>query len=158
MFPYGSHFRPSFPVTRSDLAATLVLAGRAPQYLPGHPTYRDVTNPSLMIFVESVQAAPGGPYFAGVSPGGSFAPNGVADRLTAAIALVRAAGLRGEAEARAGAALNLADAASIPPDWAGYVAVALERGLLRTRGANFEPQAALTRAELAHAMAAMIGF
>jgi hypothetical protein len=76
----------------------------------------------------------------------------MADRLTAAVALVRASGLRAEAEQRTGALLYVTDAYAIPSSLRGYVAVALERGLLTAEGGSFRPQGALTRLELAHAM------
>ena len=101
--------------------------------------------------VESAQAAPGGALFSDLQ-GTSFQPNALADRLTAAIVLVRAAGLRSEAEAQANAPLSLTDAASIPAQWRGYVAVALARGLLKLSNNAFRPQATLTRLELANAL------
>jgi serine protease AprX len=152
MRPFGGSFRPEFGVTRIDLATTLVLGARVPQYTPGQPTYADVQDRSGMLFVESVQAAPGGALFADVTPGARFRPDDMADRLTAAIALVRAQGLRGEAEAKAGTLLTVADAGAIPSELRGYVAVALERGLLTADGGSFRPQSTLTRLELAHAM------
>src|SRR5262249_28630595 len=42
MAPIGSHFRPGFAVTRADLASTLVLGGRVPQYLPAASSYTDI--------------------------------------------------------------------------------------------------------------------
>jgi serine protease AprX len=152
MLPFGGSFRPAFGVTRAELAMTLVLGARVPQYAPGQPTYPDVPDRTTMLFVESVQAAPGGALFADASPGAPFRPDDVADRLTTAVVLVRAAGLRGEAEARAGALLTVADAGAIPSGLRGYVAVALERGLLTAEGGAFRPQGMLTRLELAHAM------
>jgi serine protease AprX len=152
MWPLGSSFRPEFGVTRADLAMTLVLGARVPQYAPGRPTYADVPDRTTMLFVESAQAAPGGALFTDVTPGGRFRPDSMVDRLTAAVALVRAAGLGAEAEARAGALLTVADAGAIPSGLRGYVAVALERGLLTAGGGLFHPKRTLTRLELAHAM------
>jgi serine protease AprX len=152
MWPYGGSFRPEFGVTRIDLATTLVLGARVPQYTPGRPTYADVLDRSTMLFVESVQAAPGGALFPDAMPGARFRPDEMVDRLTAAVALVRAQGLRGEAEAKAGALLTVADAGSIPSALRGYVAIALERGLLSAEGGAFRPQSTLTRLELAHAL------
>jgi hypothetical protein len=43
----------------------------------------------------------------------------------------------------------------IPTALRGYVRVAISRGLLSTTNSNFRPQVALTRLELAQAMAAM---
>ena len=153
LLPFGQHFRPSFAVSRADLAATLLYGGRVPQYLPASPSYSDVLDAATMLPVESAQAAPCGALFDDATAGGSFRPDTAADRLTAAIALVRAVGLRAEADARAGTPLAVADASAIPYEYRGYVAVALERGLLVTNSAGyFRPQSALTRADLAHAM------
>jgi serine protease AprX len=153
MWPLGRRFRPGFGVTRGDLAAALVLGARVPQYVPGQPTYADVRDRTTMLFVESAQAAPGGALFADATAGGRFRPDDVVDRLTAAVVLVRAAGLRAEAEERAGTPLTVADAGAIPSELRGYVSVALAYGLLTAEGGAFRPEGSLTRAELAHAMA-----
>ncbi|MBA3631499.1 MAG: S-layer homology domain-containing protein, partial [Acidobacteria bacterium] len=48
--------------------------------------------------------------------------------------------------------LSVADASSIPAEWRGYVAVALQKGLITIDGNKFNPNRALTRIELALAM------
>ncbi|MBC7909790.1 MAG: S8 family serine peptidase [Pyrinomonadaceae bacterium] len=154
MSAYGNKFRPGFTVTRSELAATLVLGGRAPQYMSGQPNFMDVRDRATRIFIESVQAAPGGGFFPDAETGGFFRPDARIDRLTAAIVLVRAAGLKAEAEA-GNAPLAILDVGQVPAALRGYVSVALSRGLLTQQGAFFNPQGGLTRAELAHAMAVM---
>ncbi len=151
MWPSGSRFRPDAAVLRSDLATALMLGARVPQYLAGQPAYQDVRDTTTRLFVESVQASPNGPLFVD-AVGNRFRPNDSVSRLTAAIALVRAAGLRSEAEARAGIPLAFLDAASIPDEFRGYVSVATSLGLLQG-DSLFRPQGALTRAELAHAIA-----
>src|SRR5262245_12760489 len=98
----GVNFRPQFTISRYDLASALVVGGRVPQYLAGQPRFTDATDNATRIMVESVQSAPGGPLFTDANPGGPFRPDDRATRLTAAIALVRAAGLRSEAESLAG--------------------------------------------------------
>ena len=110
MWPIGSRFRPDFGVSRADLATAMVLSARVPQYLPGQSTYKDVRDASTMLFVESVQASPTGALFIDVSTGGQFRPNDSVTRLAAAVALVRVAGLRSEAEAKAGIPLAFLDA------------------------------------------------
>src|SRR5262245_28315182 len=152
MAPSASKFRPSFTVSRYDLASALVLGGRVPQYLPSQPRFTDVRDGLTMTMVGSAQSAPSGALFPAASPGGAFRPNARADRLTAAIALVRAAGLRSNAEALAGSALSVTDQNLIPSQYRGYVALALNRGLLTTSGGMFRPTSALTRLELSHAM------
>ena len=81
-----------------------------------------------------------------------FQPDGAVDRLTAAIALVRAAGLRQQAESGT-YTLTFTDVASIPASLRGYVAVAAQNGLLKTNGTTFNPQGSFTRLDLSHAMA-----
>jgi serine protease AprX len=154
MLPLGDSFRPGFGVTRGELAAALVRGARVPQYAPARSAYADVFDRETTLFVESAQAAPGGPLFADAAPGARFGPDDAAERLTAAVALVRAAGLGAEAEARAGASLPVADAGAVPPALRGYVAVTLERGLLAADGGAFRPRDALTRLELARALSA----
>jgi serine protease AprX len=152
MWPVGQHFRPGFAVTRADLATALVLGARVPQYLPGQSNYTDVRDRATMLFVESAQAAPNGALFPSANPGGPFLPDSGVDRLTAVIALVRAAGLRQQAESGS-YTLTYIDAASIPASLRGYVAVAVQNGLIGTNGTSFDPQGSFTRLDLSHAMA-----
>jgi serine protease AprX len=154
MWPVGSHFRPGFGITRADLATALVLGARVPQYLPGQSNYTDVRDRATMLFVESAQAAPNGALFPGTNPGGAFLPDGGVDRLTAAVALVRAAGLRQQAESGT-YTLTYLDASSIPASLRGYVALAVQNGLIKTSGSTFNPQGSFTRLDLSHAMACL---
>ena len=151
MWPIGQCFRPSSAITRTDFATALVLGGRVPQYLPAQSNYADVRDRATMLFVESVQAAPAGPLFLNTTMGGNFQPDAAVDRLTAAVALVRAAGLRQQAESGT-YALTYSDAASIPTSLRGYVAVAVQNGLIKTDGITFGPQTSFTRLDLSHAM------
>jgi serine protease AprX len=156
MSPTGKNFRPTFSVSRQDLASALVIGGRVPQYLPASPTYRDVRDISSMLFVESVQHAPQGQLFTDATAGGSFSPNASVDRLTAAIVLVRAAGLQSEVDSsNSGLLVGIGDALNIPTQSRGYVKVAVAHGLLTLDQTNFRPQSTLTRLELAHAMAVL---
>ncbi|HEY6046740.1 MAG TPA: S8 family serine peptidase [Pyrinomonadaceae bacterium] len=151
MSPIGSRFRGTFAVTRSDLAKALVVGGRVPQYLPSQSSYGDVIDSSTMLFVESAQNSPNGALFPTVT-GGSFQPDSSVDRLTAVIALVRAAGLRQQAESGS-YPLTVSDALSIPSAWRGYVAVAIQYGLIKTNGTPFNPQGSFTRLDLSRGMA-----
>lgn len=151
MWPAGQRFRPSFGVTRIDLATALLLGGRLPQYLPAQSGYTDVRDRATMLFVESAQAAPNGALFPSITAGGNFQPDAAVDRLTAVVALVRAAGLRQQAESET-QALTYTDGASIPMSLRGYVAVAVQNGLIRTTGTTFNPQGPFTRLDLSHAM------
>jgi hypothetical protein len=150
MWPIGNKFRGDFAVTRVDLATTLVLGGRVPQYLPGQPSFSDADDSVTMPFVESAQAATSGPLFINTTVGGKFRPYDSVDRLTAAVALVRAAGLRAQAESQS-YTLTVTDVLSIPSSLRGYVSLALAKGIL-TSGNSFYPAKPLTRGELAHAM------
>lgn len=153
MAPIGQRFRPGFAVTRSDFAKAMVLGGRVPQYLPAQSRYTDVRDRSTMLFVESVQAAPNGALFPSLT-GSSFQPTAAVDRLSAIVALVRAAGLRQQAETGTHT-LTYTDTLSIPVSLRGYVAVAIQNGLIRANGTAFNPQGAFTRVDLARAMAAL---
>jgi serine protease AprX len=152
LMPYGKRFRPDFGVTRADLAAALVKSARVPQYLPGKPTFTDVTDSTTMLFVESAQATPGGALFTDATSGGKFRPDDYATRLAAAVALVRAAGLQSEVSAAAMRTLPVKDASEIPSTLRGYVGVALEHGLLVAEDGYFKAQSAITRAQLAHSL------
>jgi serine protease AprX len=152
MTPYGKRFRPDFGATRAELAAALVKGARVPQYLPGKPSFTDVTDSTTMLFVESAQSSPGGALFTDVTSGGKFRPDDAATRLAAAVALVRAAGLQGEVSAAALRPLNVKDAGEIPAALRGYVWVAIEHGLLTVENGYFRAQSAITRAQLAHSL------
>jgi serine protease AprX len=152
MLPFGKNFRPGFGVTRSELAASLVRAGVVPQYLPGRPTYADVSDSQTMLFVESAQSAPGGALFTDAPPGGKFRPDAYATRLNAAVALVRAAGLQAQANAASSLPLSVKDAGEIPTALRGYVSVALDKGFLTAEDGYFRAQSAITRAQLAHSL------
>jgi hypothetical protein len=45
------------------------------------------------------------------------------------------------------------DAASVPASLRGYVAVAVQNGLIKSSGTYFNPQGSFTRLDLAHALA-----
>ena len=151
MSPVGSRFRPAFAVTRGDLAAALVQGARVPQYLPAQSSYTDIHDKATMLFVESAQASPTGSLFPSINAGGPFQPDATVDRLTAVVTLVRAAGLRQQAES-GGYTLTYLDAGSIPASLRGYVAVAVQNGLIKTNGVNFYPQASFTRVDLARGL------
>jgi serine protease AprX len=152
MQPYGSSFKPERTATRGDVAMALVAGAQIPQYLAGQPLYSDVQDLTTRLFVESVQSYSNGSIFPDAVSGTQFRPNDGITRLTAAVAFVNAAGLRSQAEARAGTPLAVLDAASVPSELRGYVSLAIAEGLLKT-DSLFRPQNPLTRAELAQAIA-----
>ncbi|HKQ89477.1 MAG TPA: S8 family serine peptidase [Blastocatellia bacterium] len=151
----GNNFRPQFTISRYDLASALMVGGRVPQYMAGQQRFTDVTDRVTRNIVESVQSAPDGPLFNDASPGGPFRPTNRATRLTAAIALVRAAGLRSQADSLAGTSLPVSDATQIPSNLRGYVKVALDNQLMAADGQVFRPNDAMKRHELAKAMSGL---
>jgi hypothetical protein len=151
---YGQYFRPSFAVTRAALAESLIYGARLPQYLAPEPRYSDVQDVTTRNFVESAQLDANNALF---PDDGSqrFRPDDKTDRLTAAVVLVRAAGLRNEAESQSSATSGIADLSAVPANLRGYVSVAVTRGLLSTTNGYFRPQTALIRSDLAHALVAL---
>jgi serine protease AprX len=146
----GDYFRPGASVSRSELAAAMVAGARIPQYVPATTSFNDVSDATTLDFVEATQTL-----FPDAVRGGAFRPDDHATRLVSAVVLVRAAGLQQEAEANAGAFLPYTDAQDIPWELRGYVSLAVNRGLMSSPQ-QFNPGGALTRAELARGVAAII--
>ncbi len=153
MLPDGANrFRPTKVVSRAELAATLLRGARVPQYLAATPLYSDVYDFTTRNFVESAQKSPNGKLFYDAANSGAFRPDESANKLVAAVALVKAANLQSLAQSTALPA-TLADYSQIPGELRGYVAVALQKGFLSLDEANtFAPNRALKRFELAQAM------
>lgn len=151
MLPDGKRFRPAAPVSRAELAAALIRGGRVPQYIAVNPMFADASDLTTRSSVESAQKFPGGRLFFDAA-GKTFRPDDAATRLVAAVALVKAVNLQAFA---ASTPLRTIDAAQIPAEWRGYVAVALEKGLLSAEKGFFQTNRALTRAELAAALVRM---
>jgi hypothetical protein len=82
------------------------------------------------------------------APGGRFYPNENVSRIVAAIAYVRAAGLD-NAASTATLPLTVTDSLTIPAQYRGYVAVALQHGFINLDGNRFNPSRSITRLELA---------
>jgi serine protease AprX len=146
----GQRFRPANIVTRIDLAGALVRGGRVPQFMAAAPIFTDVRVASMRGVAESVQKSS---LFYDAQQNGRFRPFDGTTRLIAAVALVKAAGLQSLAEQTV--TVPVADATLIPAAYRGYVAVALQKGLLRKQGEFFLPSNSLTRADLAVAMSAL---
>lgn len=156
MLPNGSRFNPGNSVSRLELAETILRAGLVPQYMTGNRMYSDVVDRRSRGAVESVQSNPVGRLFTDVTVGDRFYPYNPASRLTAAVALVKAANLESQVSS-AVLPWTVADASQIPASLRGYVAVAIQNGLLPLDTANrFNPGRALNRIELAHAVAAIV--
>lgn len=151
MSPEGKKFRPEKSVTREDFAATIVRAGRVPQFVAALPLYTDVRNLTSRNAIESVQSNPNGKLFFDANIGSTFKPNDSASKLVTAVALVKAANLDSLA-ASAILPATVADAYAIPSQWRGYVALALQKGWLGLDGNSFNPNRSITRLELARAI------
>jgi hypothetical protein len=157
LLPEGRKFRPEYPVSRAELAEAILRGGLVPQYVAAEPMFTDVRNIYSRNSIESVQANPGGKLFVDASAGGRFYPYNSAAKLIAAVAFVKAAKLD-SAAASAILPASVLDAASIPAQWRGHVAVALQKGFLSLdSGQRFNPNRAVTRLELAKAVNALIG-
>lgn len=143
-------------VTRLDVARALMLGAGAlvPQYLSASPSFADVPDDDNAIFVESVVNSPSGNLMA--ATGLNFNPQGACDRLTVATAVVKALGLEQLAQAWTGTNPGVADWDLVPDSARGYVAVALNRNLIRTKGTgSFGPFDSMTRVELAWTASAL---
>ena len=143
-------FRPAAAVTRAELAEAMIVGARIPQYVPNTPSFIDVRDTATMNFAEGAQSL-----FPDAVRGGAFRPDDRVTRLAATVVLVRAAGLRAEAESKAGAYLGYTDAATIPWELRGYVQVAVAKGLVSSPP-QFNPSGVFTRAELARGVATIL--
>jgi hypothetical protein len=112
--------------------------------------YDDVKEVEWRNVIESSQANPGGKLFFDADVSGMFRPDEFASRLVTAVALVRAAGLESQAMSTS-LPTNVSDRNSVPAQWRGHVALALQKGWMNLNGGAFEPNRALTRAELIQA-------
>ncbi len=155
MLPEGKKFNPNSLVTRFDFASALVRSGSAPQYLAGSPLFTDVKNLMVRNVVESVQTNPSGKLFFDASNGSQFRPFDGTSKIVTAVALVKAAKME-NLTITAALPLTVADASSIPSQWRGYVAVALQKGLINLDGNNFNGYRAITRLELAKSLTKLI--
>ena len=156
MMPEGLKFRPTSNVTREEFADAIVRGGFVPQYLASAATFSDVRDAYSRAVVESVQSNPNGALIVDAIAGGRFYPNNSTTKLIAAIAFVRAAQLESLTSSTT-LPLTMSDGSSIPAQWRGHVAVALQRGFVRLDGNAFNPSRSLTRIELAQALNTLIG-
>lgn len=93
-----------------------------------------------------------------IQGGGVLQPHGAASRLWVVQVLVRALGLEAQAQQQAGAQLGFRDEAAIPAGLRGYVAVAMDAGLVAGfPNGTFQPNKPVTRAEMAKMLDIMQG-
>ena len=139
-------FKPNNSITRAEFATLMVKAMNLNVVTPAQPTFTDV--PSKLWSYGYVEAASK----AGLVQGdaGKFRPEDKITRQEIATILVRAMGLESDAAAKGAVKLDFADAGNIAA-WAnGYVAVAVEQGLINGYPDNtFMPGNNATRAESA---------
>jgi serine protease AprX len=150
MIGRGDRFEAYAPLSRGELARALALAAGRPQRIPPWPSFFDVppAHP-LYPYVESVAGARARQVLIDPQNAIVFGEKAEVTRLEYAVAVVRGAGLEEEAKARAGESLGLLDEGPIPLSLHGYVAVALERGLIDVLpadgGFKFDPKGKLLR-------------
>jgi hypothetical protein len=149
-------FQSNAAATRLEVARAVMLGAGAhvPQYLPYSPSFTDVEGDSNAIFVESVTHSPKGDLMG--TSGSQFNPHASADRLTVAIAVVKALGLDSDAQAAGAGDPGLSDWNAIPAAARGYVSVAVTHGLMGANSSScFRPFDSITRGELATAAIAL---
>jgi serine protease AprX len=159
---HGDRFDPSQPLTRGDAARALALTAGLPQRIPASPSFADVPAAAAGFpFVETCAGARARTLLLDPKGPGQFGPDDAIDRLTFAVAEVRAAGLASQAEARAGEVLGFQDDASVPLALRGYAAIALERGFIDTVPGNtaprFSPSGKVPRLSAARDLLALLG-
>ncbi|HEY2847127.1 MAG TPA: S8 family serine peptidase, partial [Pyrinomonadaceae bacterium] len=115
----GKVFLANSPMSRYDLAAAFVRAGLVPQYLAGSPMFTDTRDLTTRNAVEGVQTNPAGKLFYDATAGGPFYPNNSANKLVAAVAWVKAAGLEGEVSSHF-LPMYVTDRNQIPAQYQGY--------------------------------------
>ena len=146
---HSGSFDGNATVTRLDVARAVMLGSGAlvPQYLPASPSFADLPADDNAVFVESVVNSPHGNLMG--ATGLYFNPQGACDRLTVAIAVVKALGLESLAQAWDGTNPGIADWSVVPDSARGYVALALSQNLIKPRANELRPFDSMTRAELA---------
>ncbi len=142
--PDGSKFSPQASITRADLAAAIIRAGKSPQYVAMNQAFTDVSDLTRRNAVESAQFNPNGKLFYDAGTSGEFRPNQFVTRLTAAVALIKASQLDSAATSTA-LPLTVADASTIPTQWRGYAALALQKGWLSLENGKFNPNNPVNR-------------
>ncbi|PYT14094.1 MAG: hypothetical protein DMF51_09305 [Acidobacteria bacterium] len=151
MIGRGDSFDAYDGLWRGELARALALAAGLPQRIPSTPSFNDVGFfTPFYPYVESVAGARARRVLMDPKNLINFGVTANVSRLDFAVALVRGAGLEAEAQARAGESLGLLDETKIPYGLRGYVAVALERGLIDTvpdsyGGEDFNPKGNVPR-------------
>jgi len=156
-------FRPNKPIKRAEAVAMAIrLMGLEKEATVKDSIYGNVYSNVYLPFADSNLIESWAKGYIGLalekriidSTPDNFQPHKPASRLWVAVLLTKALGLQAEAEAKKNVQLTFKDAGAIPADLAGYVAVAVEKGLVKGFPDNtFQPNKPVTRAE----MAALLG-
>ncbi|MEW6398963.1 MAG: ammonia-forming cytochrome c nitrite reductase subunit c552 [Bacillota bacterium] len=146
----GKVFAPDARVTRAEFAAMVERIFGLPEVTPYLPAFGDA--PKDAWYWKTVETVVRAGLMAPAGQGAFGTGDGVT-RVEAARVAVKALGLEQEAQAlpdveKTAVLGKLADGASIPADSAGYVAVAIRKGLFPAEG-RFEPSRTFTRADAA---------
>lgn len=140
-------FDANAPANRLQVARALTLSTRMPQFLPNTPTFGDVTA-SASVFAETVTNSPFGNLLG--ASGGNFNPGGTIDRLSFAVATVKALGLEPLPLTAGLFNPGLSDWLSIPTWAKGYVATVINKRLMTADSTGkFKPFATLVQGDLA---------
>jgi serine protease AprX len=166
-------FHPTAQVTRGDFAQSLVFNTALRQSLASTPRYLDT--PGSLAGIAEASTADGStlrdydfaPTGMLAASGSSFIPDSPVTRLDVAVALVKALGLDGAAQALAGShvtatsdgqSMVVSDESAIPAALRGYVQLALDRGILSATfttspfAATVSPAGTVSRSSLAFAL------
>jgi serine protease AprX len=151
----SGNFAGSSFATRLEAARAVMLGAgtRVPQYLASEPTFSDEPSDGNAVYIESVTHSPNGDLFG--TTGSLFNPQSQIDRVSIAIALVKALGLDAEAQAARYTNPGLLDWYQIPSAARGYVSLAVSRNLMRPVLGFFRPSDSITRLDLAAAGVAL---
>jgi len=150
MIGRGGFFEYNSAMSRSELARALALTGELPQRIAAASSFPDVsTLDADEPYVETVAGIKTRHLLMEPPNGVAFKPHSDVTRLDFAVALVRAAGLEAQADARSGEVLNLTDESLIAPAKHGYVAVAKEHHFIDvlsgSTGYYFDPGGSVPR-------------
>ncbi|MDA8235272.1 MAG: S-layer homology domain-containing protein [Clostridia bacterium] len=155
-------FRPNSPIKRQEAVTMAIRLMGLEKEAVNKSVYESVYGSTYLPFADTKQIDNWAKGYVALalekkiidSTTGDFQPNKPATRLWVSVLLTKALGLQAEADAKKNTLLSFKDAGAIPADLVGYVAVAVEKGLVKGfPDQTFQPNKPVTRAE----MAALLG-